>query len=46
MKKGEIIAKYDDGEEIKADRDYLMIIPHNDDNLKIDNEWFYLGKFL
>ena len=47
VKKGEIIAKYDDGEEIKADRDYLMIMPHNDDdNLKIGNEWFYLGKFL
>lgn len=46
VKKGEIIAKYDDGEEIKADRDYLMIMPHNDDNVKIGNEWFYLGKFL
>ena len=46
MGKVTIIAKYDDGEEIKADRDYLMIMPHNDDNLKIGNEWFYLGKFL
>ncbi len=43
VRKGEIIAKYDDGEFIKSDEDCLMIMPHR--NPVIGNDWFYLGKF-
>lgn len=41
---GEIIAKYDDGEVIKAKQDCLIIMPHEDN--KVGTEWFYLGNFV
>lgn len=45
IKKGEVIAKYNDGEVVKADRNCLIIMPHNQCE-KIGVEWFYLGRFV
>lgn len=39
--RGEIIATYDNGEEIKAEKDCYMILPNS--GCKIDDEWFYVG---
>ncbi|GMO58540.1 MAG: hypothetical protein Ta2D_04320 [Rickettsiales bacterium] len=43
VKKGVVIAEYQDGEKIIADDDYYMIFPSNNDD-KIGEEWFYLGQ--
>ena len=44
IKSEEIIAKYNDGEVIKAKKDCLIIMPHEDN--PIGTEWFYLGKYI
>ncbi|MDD2839794.1 MAG: succinylglutamate desuccinylase/aspartoacylase family protein [Rickettsiales bacterium] len=44
IKSGELIAKFDDSEEIVAEKDYLIILPHHD-GIKLGSEWFYLGNF-
>lgn len=44
VKKGETIAIYDNGKEIKAEEDYLIIFPNK--KAKIGEEWFYFGKEL
>lgn len=45
VKKGEIIAKFNDGEKIIAESDCLIILPHHNE-IKLDTEWFYLGNTL
>jgi hypothetical protein len=42
VKKGEIIAKYNDGENIIAEDDCLIILPHHRE-VKLGGGWFYLG---
>lgn len=44
VKKGEIIAKFDDGETIIAESESLIILPHH--NNKLGTEWFYLGNYV
>lgn len=41
IKKGEVLAYYDNGEKIVAGFDGYMIIPNH--NANIGDEWFYLG---
>ena len=38
---GQVIARYDDGEEIKADADGFIILPFY--NAKVSDEWFFYG---
>lgn len=44
INKGEIIARYDDGTNFTADKDYLIIFPKYD--ASIGEEWFYLGELM
>ena len=41
VKKGEILATYDNGEQIICEFDGFVIIPNH--NAEINTEWFYLG---
>ena len=41
IKKGDVVATYDNGEKIIADNNYLIIFPNK--NAKIGDEWFYFG---
>ncbi len=41
IKKGEVLARYDNGENIVAEADGYIIIPNH--NANIGDEWFYLG---
>ncbi len=41
LKSGDIIAKYDDGEVVKAEKDCFITLPHK--KAEIGQEWFYLG---
>ncbi len=41
IKKGEVLAIYDNGEQIISDFDGVIIIPNH--NADIGSEWFYLG---
>lgn len=40
IKKGSIVASYDNGEKIIAEKDYYILLPNK--NAKIEEEWFYL----
>jgi hypothetical protein len=41
IKKGELIARYDDGEELFAIDDGFILLPNL--NAEIGTEWYYFG---
>lgn len=41
IQKGEVLANYDDGNQIIAEDDFVIILPKS--NAPVGNEWFYLG---
>lgn len=43
VSKGEIIAKYDDGDEITAPDDGFIILPKTQTDHALNTEWFYFG---
>lgn len=44
IKKGEVIATYNNGKSLVAEYDSLIIFPNK--NAKVGEEWFYLGKMV
>ena len=43
FQKGDILIHYNDGTELRADDDYIILFPKYD--AIIGEEWFYLGKY-
>ena len=44
VQKGQIIAIYDDGEEVRAPEDGLLVLPYARSDHSKKEEWFYFGK--
>lgn len=41
---GEVIARYDDGQEVRAPFDAVLVLPKTSTDHAIGSEWFYIGE--